>query len=463
MNTKITIIMILSILMFSGCVDDKIILYDNLDVNILDNNTGNVVTVQYPLSGDGDSVYVKDLDLTKSNNNNFSGEVTDYFNSLTSVNYANGSENPKTLTIAFKRSLQVNRIGLGCDDSNSNFSNVVVKALGSGMTVRYTNDVYKNDNNKTNSLLINIIPQALNGFTIEFHTNDTVCLSNIIIFKSTDSNVQIQGARPDGTLGTAEVSNSNRLNTVSQKYTYSIAEGEIPGHKALLKFGTRTTVSAGTSSTIWEGNTHRYVYMSTAQQLKVSSSSVLDTALGTGARTLVIYGLNSTYDEINEIITLNGTSIVTTNNSFIRVYRAFVYTSGTLYTNAGKITIYNNAVTAEQAVINAGDGQTLMSIWTVPRCKTAFIVKGSASTDSNKGARLSLFVRQIDGGILYPWLIKYRGYLFSGAIQIPLEIPYVVPEKTDIEMRVFTPVAAGSTSVGGTFELWYEDTPNCTS
>ena len=29
--------------------------------------------------------------------------------------------------------------------------------------------------------------------------------------------------------------------------------------------------------------------------------------------------------------------------------------------------------------------------------------------------------------------------------------------KTDIEVRVLTPTAAGATSAGATFELWYED------
>ena len=61
-------------------------------------------------------------------------------------------------------------------------------------------------------------------------------------------------------------------------------------------------------------------------------------------------------------------------------------------------------------------------------------------------------------GIDHPWLIKYRGYLFSGGEQIPLEIPFVIPEKTDIELRVITPGSAGTTSTGGTFECWYEAT-----
>ena len=97
-----------------------------------------------------------------------------------------------------------------------------------------------------------------------------------------------------------------------------------------------------------------------------------------------------------------------------------------------------------------------MAMWTVPRGKTAYVVRGGLSTSSNKGARVSFFVRLNDGGILYPWQIKYRGFLFSGAIQVPIDIPYVIPELTDIEITVKTPTSAGVTSLGGTFELWYE-------
>jgi len=39
----------------------------------------------------------------------------------------------------------------------------------------------------------------------------------------------------------------------------------------------------------------------------------------------------------------------------------------------------------------------------------------------------------------------------------PFTIPFKIPEKTDIEVRVLTPTSAGDTSCGATFEGWYED------
>lgn len=151
------------------------------------------VNPQYPLPTDGDSVYVKDLDLQYCDNGNFSGGVDDYFNSLKTVNSDSTSNNPKTIKIWFKRSTQIQSIGFGCDNLSESFSNIVVKALGSGEAVRYTDDRYEDDNTKRNSFLIELPPLALNGILLEFHTTDTICLSNLIIFKATDVNSRIKG------------------------------------------------------------------------------------------------------------------------------------------------------------------------------------------------------------------------------------------------------------------------------
>ena len=56
---------------------------------------------------------------------------------------------------------------------------------------------------------------------------------------------------------------------------------------------------------------------------------------------------------------------------------------------------------------------------------------------------------------MYPWRIRYRAYLFSGAESFSLDVPIIIPEKTEVEMRVLTPASAGDTSAGATFEGWY--------
>ena len=208
-------------------------------------------------------------------------------------------------------------------------------------------------------------------------------------------------------------------------------------------------------STVWEGPTALYPYATAAETLSVVSSSANDTAAGTGIRTLFISGLDANFEEISETVTMNGVTPVNTVNQYMRVNRAYGATCGTGYTNAGNITV-TGAGAVVRLYIPAGDGQTLMTLWTVPAGTKAFITQVSASTNSNKGARMSVFTRTNDGGILYPWRIRYRSYLFSGDNVVRFNIPLEIPEKTDIEIRVATPGGAGDTSMGATFELWYE-------
>jgi len=267
----------------------------------------------------------------------------------------------------------------------------------------------------------------------------------------------ITGEDDNGVFQNVKTDFDKLLRVNAPPYTYSIAKGAIAGHDSLLKFGTRTAILAAIQSTVWEGPTDRYIYMDTAQQLKISSTSANDTVGGTGIRTLTLEGLDANLNRISETVNMAGLTIVTTANSYLRIYRAYGTTCGTTYANEGLITVTNNAGTTTQLVITIGDSQTLMTTWTVPAGKDAYIIGMEASTNSNKGARISLFTRQLDGGILYPWRIRNRSYLFSGSEQFRFQVPIKISEKTDIETRFNTPTSAGTTSGGATFELWYED------
>jgi hypothetical protein len=270
------------------------------------------------------------------------------------------------------------------------------------------------------------------------------------------SKALLTGHDDTGIFKNVGVSTSNRLKVNSQPYTFAVAEGDVLNHTGLLKFGTRMVVAANTDSVIWEGTSALYTYLTSAERLKISSTSANDTSNGTGIRTLTIEGLDANFIEQTETVTMSGLTIVTTANSYIRIFRAYGATCGTLYTNSGIINITNNGGTTQLLSIPAGDSQTLMTIWTVPAGKTLYLTNSSFSTDSNKGARVSIMTRSLDGGILYPWRIRYRAFIFSGNENFPFTIPFKLTEKTDIEVRILTPTTAGNTECGATFEGWYE-------
>jgi len=175
-------------------------------------------SIQYPLPTDGDSGYEKDIDIDYSDNGDFSGSIVDYFNSLKTVNTNITANNPKSIKVWLHRTIQTASIGFGCDDLSKSFSNVVVKVLGSGEVIRFVQDDYENDNTKFNSLTIDLKPVKANGFIIEFHTSDEICLSNLIIFKSTNQIARIQAVKPDNTVVDIGATNNDNLRVSVQEY-----------------------------------------------------------------------------------------------------------------------------------------------------------------------------------------------------------------------------------------------------
>ena len=236
----------------------------------------------------------------------------------------------------------------------------------------------------------------------------------------------------------------------SEPFELQVSRGQVPGHKLKFKFGNNRTVG-DTEETIWsEGGI--YVYPTSATQMTVSSSSVDDTAAGTGARTVRIEGLDADYNEISEDIILNGQTPVTTVNSYLRINRGIVLTAGSGEKNAGIIRAGTGTVTSGVpanvflSIDGDGDNQTLMCLWTVPAGYTAFLVQTNVSTgnSSNTPALLrTTIVARPHGGVFNT---QERITLKDGNQLQAYNFPLRFTEKTDLEVR------AQSTSGSVTFD-----------
>ena len=222
-----------------------------------------------------------------------------------------------------------------------------------------------------------------------------------------------------------------------EDFNLQVARGQIQGHKTLFKFGNNEDIN-GSLETIWSYG-GLYVYPTVATQMKVSSTSANDTSGGTGARTIVVSGLNATYDEVSETVVLNGQTAVLTTTTFIRVFRSFVVTAGIGATAAGTIYIGTGTVTAGvpatvYAQIVLGENQTLMALWTVPAGYTLYISRGTFSGASNNSAQyiLSKFMIRPFNGV-------FRNVadvtVNSNVISYDFEVPLAISEKSDIEAR----------------------------
>jgi len=231
-----------------------------------------------------------------------------------------------------------------------------------------------------------------------------------------------------------------------EPFDLQVLRGQVDGHTAIFVSGYNTSV--GTSyETIWSESTV-YAYPASASVMEISSSSASDTAAGTGARTVTIYGLDGNYNQINETVSLNGQTAVNTTNSFLRVLHMMVNTAGSGGAAAGTIYAGTGAVTtgkpANVYAVYTADGGSTACVYTVPAGYTGYVfdfLVSSGITTANAFSSIGLYARPYGG--VFDNTIQGR-CANGGSFTIPLNYPISFSEKSDIEVRALSSTAGAN-------------------
>jgi hypothetical protein len=244
---------------------------------------------------------------------------------------------------------------------------------------------------------------------------------------------------------------NSKMRVVSNPYLLEVGQGNIAAHSAVRVFGTND--SAGAAFETVSEIQGLYSYLSSAEILKVSSTDVDDDGdpVDTGARTLKIWGLDSSWDEVDDTITLNGTTAVSTNISFLRVYRAKVLTAGATGTNEGIISINDNADAVTLLQCQAGEGGNSDCIYPVPNGKKLIITKFRGGAIGAQNATLHLMCRPFGGA----FVTEHEISLKDGFAEVNFDTGIICAAKSDIEVRVQG--SASPPAVSASFEGWIED------
>lgn len=230
----------------------------------------------------------------------------------------------------------------------------------------------------------------------------------------------------------------------------AISRGHTLGYRTLYKFGYNPDVN-GDEETVWEQGGD-YPWLDSAVTMFVSSTSVNDTSGGSGANTILIQGLDENYVEIEETVTLNGQTQVTTQLSYLRVYRAFVTLAGSSGTSGGTIYIGSSGATGGvpngTVYANLGIGnQTQIAAYTVPAGHTLYVDEiniTAALNLANKRVDASFHTRDFGSNV---FRTRFINVLQSNQLNQRFKYPQDFAEKTDVEIRVSTnttnnPIAA---------------------
>lgn len=175
----------------------------------------------------------------------------------------------------------------------------------------------------------------------------------------------------------------------SNSYFHQIGLGTIPGHRRIVGLGNNPNVDTTTLPEDITSAGGLYVFMDTASALEIVSDSANDTAAGTGARSVTIMGLDASYKEVNQVVTLNGLTPVAVPLPLLRVNRLVIATAGSGRTNAGTITCRRISDGLGQRTMPVGFGVSRASMYSVPAGYTLSVNQYFASINRTGGTARS--------------------------------------------------------------------------
>jgi hypothetical protein len=261
-----------------------------------------------------------------------------------------------------------------------------------------------------------------------------------------------------------EIDTSRSLSGGDIELGLEMASGAFSGLSVIHKFGADQAVGTSfepiTSGGVWPTP---QVSGATALRIKAGGNAN-DTAAGTGAREVTIVGLDETGAEVTEALATAGASASSaTTATFVRIYRAYVSSSGTYATasagsHSADIVIENSAGTADWATINSTPfpmSQSEIGCYSVPLGCTAYISNIVVNVDSTKAATILGFKRENILETAAPYTAM-RSFLELGGVSgeefITPKIPYgPFPALTDIGFMA--KLTSGSGEVDVDFEI----------
>ena len=226
-------------------------------------------------------------------------------------------------------------------------------------------------------------------------------------------------------------------------YYLQVSRGLVDGHERVFKFGFNDEIQ-NTEETIWDTG-GIYVYPSTALAMTATSASG---ATDSGVQ-ITIQGLDASYNEVSEEVTLNGSGTATTTQTYLRVYRAFI--SGSTAA-VGNVVISNGGTT--YALIAAVEQQTLMALWTVPAGYTAYLFQLDVTAyteQNNKFGTIRVVTREYNG----VFRTQNKFDISAGVYSQTIQAPQPIPEKTDVEFRAVASSLNADLSVSAAFDIIY--------
>lgn len=271
----------------------------------------------------------------------------------------------------------------------------------------------------------------------------------------------LTGKGPDNVFRNVNVTEDGDLSISDNSSGLAIAKNDVTGTSFIHKFGAAPDFDVADGFvTVWDGADDgdiaqmNYIYSTSAAIDSISSSNSGDTGI-----TIEIQGLDSDYDLVTQTATLDAVDAqtkVSLSTSLIRVFRLKNTSSTDL---VGNVYVYEDDTTTGgkpddlslvRAVIENGNNQTLMAVYTIPNGYTGYMRDWYASTAGAKrdsSHTIKLLARPF-GQVFQLKHISNIDVNGTSYIQHKYEEPEIFEAKTDIEMQMDTDQDIAGVSAG---------------
>lgn len=202
------------------------------------------------------------------------------------------------------------------------------------------------------------------------------------------------------------------------------------------KFGYHPDLALNTEEDIWDFTEAAYTFSATADITQISSSDDGD------GQDIEIQGLDASWNLVKQTITLTGQTPATLTTALIRVFRmkniGTTTLAGTVYlfiTGADVVDGVPDTDSEVRAVINIGNNQTLMAIYTIPNGYVGYLTSwfAVAPFKTTNVCNVRMYRRSF-GGVFQIKEISATSTLGAIGFNRKYEIPEKISAKTDIKI-----------------------------
>jgi hypothetical protein len=210
-----------------------------------------------------------------------------------------------------------------------------------------------------------------------------------------------------------------------------IEKGNVLKHSHVIVAASNVDIDTA-RETIWK-HTGTWIPMTTARTMSIVSDNANDTSAGTGARTLLVAGIDASGEAQTEIVTMNGTTPVVTTSTWLGINPSIVLTAGSSMNNIGTILFTSSIDSDVQNVISPTDSLSSALIYHVPLNTTFYLKFIRSSVFKSSGGAANVIV---DGFSATTGGVQYRIYQVDLTEDImPLDV---------LDLNSYSPIAGGS-------------------